>query len=101
MSKIINFADAQTELERQETAERFFRLGKVQAAQRNGSDDTVHHESPKEETHVLRKSFGEDIKIPFKTKQEFEKLIPSLSDSEFELLEKNILADGCREPLVV
>jgi ParB-like chromosome segregation protein Spo0J len=32
---------------------------------------------------------------------EFEKLIPPLADSEYELLEKNILADGCREPLVV
>ncbi|MDP6704054.1 MAG: hypothetical protein QF775_01045, partial [archaeon] len=105
MSKIINFADSQSEVERQETAERMARLGNVQEAQRNGSDDTVHHETPKEETHLLRKGFDElckeNNKPPFKLKPEFKKLIPPLEDSEFELLEENILADGCREPLVV
>ena len=32
---------------------------------------------------------------------EFQKLIPALSKEEFNQLEKNILADGCRDPLVV
>lgn len=103
MSKVINFADSQSEVERQETAERLARKQTTEQveAQRNGSDNTVHHEPPKEKTHVLRKSLVEDIKTPFKIKKEFEKLIPPLADSEFDLLEKNILADGCREPLVV
>jgi hypothetical protein len=33
--------------------------------------------------------------------QEFKALIPPLSIEEYSQLEKNIIADGCREPLVV
>ena len=33
--------------------------------------------------------------------QEFQKLIPALSEEEYNQLEQNIIADGCRDPLVV
>ncbi|MDX5584306.1 MAG: hypothetical protein QNK20_05165, partial [Aureibaculum sp.] len=33
--------------------------------------------------------------------QEFKKLIPKLSIEEFNQLEKNIISDGCRDPLVL
>ena len=90
-----------------ETAERISRKQATQhlEAQKNGSDNSVQHETPKEETHLLRKNcrelFKGDTKPPFKLNPEFESLIPPLSDSEFETLEENLLADGCREPLVV
>lgn len=36
-----------------------------------------------------------------KINKEFQSLIPPLSIEEYQQLEKNIIADGCREPLVV
>lgn len=33
--------------------------------------------------------------------EEFKKLIPKLSNEEFKQLEENILAEGCREPIVI
>lgn len=33
--------------------------------------------------------------------EEFKKLIPPLSVDEFQQLERNIIADGCRDPLVI
>ena len=103
MSKIISVDDFQTESDRQATAERLSREGTE--VEKNGSDSEVHREFPKTETHRIKmdldKVFKGESKAPFKIKVEFEKLIPPLSSYEFDLLEKNILADGCREPLVV
>ncbi|NCU32225.1 MAG: hypothetical protein EOM23_04675 [Candidatus Moranbacteria bacterium] len=39
--------------------------------------------------------------MEIKINNEFKKLIPPLSPDEFSILEKNILADGCRDPLVL
>ena len=39
--------------------------------------------------------------VNLQIREEFKKLIPPLSAEEFEQLEKNILSDGCRDPLVV
>ncbi|MFZ3046510.1 MAG: MT-A70 family methyltransferase [Desulfatirhabdiaceae bacterium] len=37
----------------------------------------------------------------YKINEKFKCLIPPLSDSEYQLLEENILKDGCRDPLVI
>jgi len=103
MSKIISVDTFQSESERQETAERLSKVGTE--VKKNGSDNEVHRETPKQETHCIKMNLDEVFKgkskAPFKIKANFEKLIPALSSDEFEQLEKNILADGCREPLVV
>lgn len=39
--------------------------------------------------------------MTLKINQEFHDLIPPLSDEEFAQLEKNIISDGCRDPLIV
>jgi DNA-binding transcriptional regulator YhcF (GntR family) len=41
------------------------------------------------------------IKMSIEISQEFKSLIPPLSAEEYAQLEKNIIDDGCREPLVV
>ena len=42
-----------------------------------------------------------EIQTPVSIDAEFQSLIPPLSDEEYAQLEKNILADGCRDPLVL
>lgn len=39
--------------------------------------------------------------MEFKIDSEFQQLIPALTDGEFEQLEQSIIADGCRDTLVV
>lgn len=41
------------------------------------------------------------IQIKLKIDKEFKTLIPPLSPKEYEQLEANIIADGCREPIVI
>lgn len=37
----------------------------------------------------------------FKIEPEFQDLIPLMSSEEYEMLEKSIIKDGCREPLII
>lgn len=41
------------------------------------------------------------MQIKLKIDKEFKTLIPQLSPKEYEQLEANIIADGCREPIVI
>ena len=41
------------------------------------------------------------MQIKLKIDKEFKTLIPPLSPKEYEQLEANIIADGCREPIVI
>lgn len=41
------------------------------------------------------------MQIKLKIDKEFKTLIPPLSPTEYEQLEANIIADGCREPIVI
>jgi len=50
---------------------------------------------------TMKASLSEDIEIKIQRLEEFEFLIPPLSNDEFVQLEQNILAEGCREPLIV
>jgi hypothetical protein len=52
-----------------------------------------------EESSFLQKE-GENA-VTLKIDEEFMSLIPHLSDDEFNQLEANLIADGCREPIVV
>ncbi len=58
-------------------------------------------EKQKEAAEQKQKSSDEDIRKNIVIREEFKNLIPPLARDEFEKLKDNILAEGCRDALIV